>query len=327
MKQHQPHPFLMSTLAGLLLAGLSIYGFQGILEAEARGALPGHGWAIILILASTAAAWWLLGNLSALEHWPFITWLVPVVFGLALLLGWEFICRGYGVPKVLLPAPSQIWAAFWREWPKLAGDFQQTFLKAVIAGFTIGNTLGLATALIVDRIPFLQRGLLPLGNMVSAVPIIGIAPVMVMWFGFGWESKTAVIVFMIFFPMLVNALAGLDAADAMSRDLMRSYAAGYWQTLFKLRLPAALPFLFNALKINSTLALIGAIVAEFFGSPISGMGFRISVEVARMNVDVVWATIAMAALAGSLFYGLLALLERRLTSWHASFRDHWNLRA
>jgi NitT/TauT family transport system permease protein len=81
-----------------------------------------------------------------------------------------------------------------------------------------------------------------------------------------------------------------------------------------------LPFLFNALKINSTLALIGAIVAEFFGSPTAGMGFRISVEVARMNVDVVWATIAVAALAGSLSYGVLALLERELTSWHASFR-------
>lgn len=247
-------------------------------------------------------------------------WLIPAIFGLSLLLGWEFICRGYGVPKVLLPAPSQIWDAFFRELPTLIDDFRQTFMKAVIAGFVIGNALGLATALIVDRVPFLQRGLLPLGNMVSAVPIIGIAPIMVMWFGFGWESKTAVIVFMIFFPMLVNALAGLNAADAMQRDLMRSYAAGYWQTLLKLRLPAALPFLFNALKINSTLALIGAIVAEFFGSPISGMGFRISVEVARMNVDVVWATIAMAALAGSLSYGLLALMERRLTSWHASFR-------
>lgn len=320
MKQHHPHPFVMSALAGILLAGLSIYGLHGIAGAEANGTHPSHGWVTILLLASTAAAWWLLGNLSALKGWPFITWLVPAVFGLALLLGWEFICRGYGVPKVLLPAPSQIWDAFWRELPTLAADFQQTFMKAVIAGFIIGNALGLATALIVDRIPFLQRGLLPLGNMISAVPIIGIAPVMVMWFGFGWESKTAVIVFMIFFPMLVNALAGLNAADAMQRDLMRSYAAGYWQTLLMLRLPAALPFLFNALKINSTLALIGAIVAEFFGSPISGMGFRISVEVARMNVDVVWATIAVAALAGSLSYGLLALFERRLTSWHASFR-------
>ena len=86
--------------------------------------------------------------------------------------------------------------------------------------------------------------------------------------------------------------------------------AGYWQTLLKLRLPAALPFIFNALKINSTLALIGAIVAEFFGSPIVGMGFRISPRSARMNVDMVWATIAVAALAGSVFYGLIALVER-----------------
>lgn len=274
----------------------------------------------LLLIVATLATWGLMGLLVRRGSQGPARWLVPAIFGAGLLLGWEIICRGYGIPKVLLPAPSQIWDAFFRELPTLLGDFRQTFLKAVIAGFVIGNALGFATALIVDRIPFLQKGLLPLGNMVSAVPIIGIAPIMVMWFGFGWESKTAVIVFMIFFPMLVNALAGLAAADAMQRDLMRSYAAGYWATLFKLRLPAALPFIFNALKINSTLALIGAIVAEFFGSPISGMGFRISVEVARMNVDVVWATIAIAAIAGSLSYGFIARLERRLTSWHASFR-------
>ncbi|TDQ83236.1 NitT/TauT family transport system permease protein [Dongia mobilis] len=276
--------------------------------------------ATALLVAVTLATWGVMAWLVRLDGKGLGRWLVPALFGAGLLLGWEIVCRGYGIPAVLLPAPSQIWDAFWRSLPVLMADFQQTFLKAVIAGFVLGNLLGFVTALIVDRVPFLQRGLLPLGNMVSAVPIIGVAPIMVMWFGFGWESKTAVIVFMIFFPMLVNALAGLAATDAMSRDLMRSYAAGYWQTLLKLRLPAALPFIFNALKINSTLALIGAIVAEFFGSPISGMGFRISVEVARMNVDVVWATIAVAALAGSLSYGLIALLERHLTSWHASFR-------
>ena len=106
----------------------------------------------------------------------------------------------------------------------------------------------------------------------------------------------------------------------MEKDLLRSYGASYWQSFFKLRLPNALPFIFNALKINSTLALIGAIVAEFFGTPIVGMGFRISIEVGRMNIEMVWATIAVAALAGSSFYGLLALLERRVTFWHASFR-------
>ena len=133
----------------------------------------------------------------------------------------------------------------------------------------------------------------------SAVPIIGIAPIMVMWFGFGWQSKAAVVAVVTFFPMLVNALAGLAASEPLQLDLMRSYAAGYGQTLLTLRLPDALPFVFNALKLNSTLALIGAIVAEFFGTPIVGMGFRISTEVARMNLDVVWATIAVAALAGS----------------------------
>ncbi len=101
---------------------------------------------------------------------------------------------------------------------------------------------------------------------------------------------------------------------------MRSYAAGYGQTLMKLRLPAAMPFVFNALKLNSTLALIGAIVAEFFGTPIVGMGFRISTEVARMNVDVVWATIAVAAVAGSAFYGIISVIERGATFWHPSFR-------
>src|SRR3546814_6859804 len=115
---------------------------------------------------------------------------------------------------------------------------------------------------------------------------------------------------MTFFPMLVNTMAGLGASGAMERDLMRTYAAGYWPTLFKLRLPAAAPFIFNALKINSTLALIGAIVADFFGTPIVGMGFRISTEVGRMNIDMVWAEIAVAAVAGSAFYGAVAQLGR-----------------
>jgi NitT/TauT family transport system permease protein len=153
------------------------------------------------------------------------------------------------------------------------------------------------------------------------VPIVGIAPIMVMWFGFDWQSKAAVAAIVTFFPMLVNTLAGLAAVDPMHRDLMRSYAASPAHTLLKLRGPGALPFVFNALKINSTLALISAIVAEFFGSPIVGLGFRISAEVARMNVDVVWAAITLAALAGSLFYGAVALAERALTFWHPSYRS------
>ena len=245
---------------------------------------------------------------------------VPVLFGAFLFFLWEVIVVGAGVPSVLMPPPSAIGARFASSLPILWADFFQTFVKGVLSGYALGCLSGFAVAIVADRVPFLRRGLLPLGNFVSALPVIGIAPIMVMWFGFDWPSKAAVVVVMTFFPMLVNTVAGLAAANRMERDLMHSYAAGYWTTLLKLRLPVALPFIFNALKINSTLALIGAIVAEFFGTPIVGMGFRISIEVARMALDMVWAEIALAAIAGSAFYGLVALIERAATFWHPSYR-------
>lgn len=245
---------------------------------------------------------------------------VPVLFGAFLFVIWEWVTVGFGVPGVLMPAPSAIGAAIAGSVPILAQDFVQTFVRSVIVGWALGSALGFAVAIIADRIPFLRRGLLPLGNFVAALPIIGIAPIMVMWFGFDWHSKVAVVVVMTFFPMLVNTVTGLEAAGRLERDLMRSYGASYWSTLLSLRLPAAMPFVFNALKINSTLALIGAIVAEFFGTPIVGMGFRISTEVGRMALDMVWAEIAVAAVAGSAFYGIIALVERAVTFWHPSYR-------
>ncbi len=246
---------------------------------------------------------------------------VPLLFGISILVLWEGLVRGFHVPSVLLPPPSMIWTRLINSVPILWADFQQTFLKAVIIGYALGCSLGFLVAIAIDRSPFLQKGLLPLGNFVSALPVIGVAPIMVMWFGFDWQSKVAVVVIMTFFPMLVNTVSGLAAASSMERDLMHTYAASWFQTLVKLRLPAAWPFIFNALKINSTLALIGAIVAEFFGTPIVGMGFRISTEVGRMNVDMVWAEIAVAAVAGSAFYGIVALIERAVTFWHPSVRN------
>jgi NitT/TauT family transport system permease protein len=196
----------------------------------------------------------------------------------------------------------------------------QTFIRGVLIGYAIGCGAGLVVAILAHRYQFLSRGLLPLGNFFAALPLVGIAPIMVMWFGFDWPSKAAVVVLVTFFPMLVNAIAGLSAAGDSERDLMRSYAASHRQSLTKLYLPAALPFIFNALKINATLALIGAIVAEFFGTPTQGIGFRISTEAGRMAIDMVWAEIALAALAGMAFYGLVALAERATTFWHPSYR-------
>jgi NitT/TauT family transport system permease protein len=245
----------------------------------------------------------------------------PGIFGLWILYLWQVLTDGFAIPPVLLPSPSLIGKSIAGAQDTLVQDFLQTVVKCVIPGYLMGNLAGFATALLVDRFSFMKRGLLPVGNLFSSLPIVGLAPIMVMWFGFDWQSKAAIVVIMTFFPMLVNTISGLAETSQIERDLMQTYAASYWQTMLAVRLPAALPFIFNALKINSTLALIGAIVAEFFGGPTYGIGFRITAEAGRMNIAMVWAAIAVAAASGSAFYGLLALLERRATFWHPSFRQ------
>jgi NitT/TauT family transport system permease protein len=323
-------------LAATALGGVSALATRGDLDPFTRFAAAGGFWALVLV--AWMLAWVAVKRLSVTEPYrPFggllLRIFIPLVFGATIIFLWEALVRGFAVPFVILPPPSAVWAkltapeslTFFSGKGIIAGtlwiDFRQTFLKSVLAGYAIGCLSGFAVAVIADRVPFLGRGLLPIGNLVSALPIIGVAPIMVMWFGFDWPSKAAVVAAMTFFPMLVNTLAGLNAADATQRDLMHTYAADYRQQLGMLRLPVALPFIFNALKINSTLAMIGAIVAEFFGTPIFGMGFRISTEVGRMNTDMVWAEIAVAALAGSAFYGIVSLIERAATFWHPSFRQ------
>jgi len=247
--------------------------------------------------------------------------LVPTLFGVTLLILWEGLVWGLSISPILLPPPSSIALRFSTSLPILWGDFVQTFIKGALSGYVIGCGAAFLTAVAVDRSDFLKRGLLPIGNFVAALPIIGMAPTLVMWFGFDWQSKAAVVVIMVFFPMLVNTVTGLGAQDVIQRDLMNTYGASYWQRLMKLSLPAAMPFIFNGLKICTTLALIGAIVAEFFGSPIRGMGFRISTEVGRLSLDMVWAEITVAALAGTAFYGTVALIEKAVTFWHPSQRN------
>ncbi len=315
-------------VAMVIMAGLCLFGAVAgaialylLLQDGARGDAAAGLWIGLVGLA--AVVWRALERGAALgaeTRGTLINLAVPAAFGIWLLYLWQVLTIGFGVPAVLLPPPTQIAASLAASAHLLGEDFVQTFVKSMIPGYIIGCGSGFLVGVLIDRVPFLQRGLLPVGNLVSALPIVGIAPIMVMWFGFDWQSKAAVVVIMTFFPMLVNTIAGLGALGRMEGDLMRTYGASYGQTLRLARLPAALPFIFNALKLNSTLALIGAIVAEFFGTPIVGLGFRISTSVGRMDIALVWATITVAALAGSAAYGAIALLERSLTFWHPSFR-------
>ena len=314
-------PAIVTAFAGVLL------GCWATLALAADSAIAGDAaWGFWLpVLANWLAAWLGVAALAAVKPADktisrIIDLAIPLLFGAFVFYLWEIAVRGFGIPAVLFPAPSAIALRFSASLRMLWEDFFQTFILGVVTGYIIGCGAGFLTAVVAHRYTFLGRGLLPIGNFVSALPIVGVAPIMVMWFGFDWQSKAAVVVVITFFPMLVNTLAGLGAAGHIERDLMRCYAADHRQTLQKLYLPAAMPFVFNALKINSTLAFIGAIVAEFFGTPTTGIGFRISVMAGRMALDMVWAEIALAAMAGMAFYGIVALAERATTFWHPSYR-------
>ena len=272
----------------------------------------------LLVVAVVAVA--NVRQVAALDGHPLLGTLAAALFGLWIVYFWQVGVTLFDVPRVLLPSPAWIVQMMVDRWDTLAGDFVQTVLKAVLVGWALGSALGFAVGVAIDRAPFLQRGLLPIASLTSTVPLVAVAPIMVMWFGFEWPSKAAVVVLMTFFPMLVATLAGLQAAGKLERELMHSYAASYARTLIDLRLPMAMPFLFSALKVNATLALIGAIVAEFFGSPTVGLGFRISTEAARMNMGLVWGAIVVAAVTGSVAYALLVQLERRVAFWHPSIR-------
>jgi NitT/TauT family transport system permease protein len=312
---------IVMTFAGVLLG---CYVTLALLnDTSIAGSAAWGFW--LAVLANWGAAWLAVARLASFRpHHKTASrafdLVIPLLFGAFVFYLWEVAVRGFGVPPVLFPPPSLIAVRFFGSLWTLWQDFFQTFILGVLSGYVIGCGAGFLVAIIAHRYTFLGRGLLPIGNFVSALPIVGIAPIMVMWFGFDWPSKAAVVVVITFFPMLVNTLAGLDAAGHIERDLMRSYGAAPAQTLRKLYLPAAMPFIFNALKINSTLAFIGAIVAEFFGTPTLGIGFRISIEAGRMALDMVWAEIALAAIAGMAFYGIVALAERATTFWHPSYR-------
>lgn len=309
-------------LGGTLIALLA---FKGFLAADHIGpALWGFWCVFVGFLLATVGALGRLGVLSERSHtahWT-LDYLPPAVVPLLILLVWEGIIEGLRIPMAFFPRVSDVWQVLITAADVLIADSVRTFFKQVLSGYLLGITSGLAVGLVVAFSPFLRSGFLPLATAFSAIPIVGLAPVLGRAFGIGWESKAAVAVIVSFFPVVINVVQGLTTIDPLKLDLMSSYASSRKDILFKLRFPNALPYVFNALKIASIIVLISVIVSEFLiPGPPKGLGQRISLSARSGRYDVTFAAIAYASLIGILFYNFIALLERLFTSWHSSFRD------
>lgn len=243
---------------------------------------------------------------------------------LTLLLGvvtTEALLRAYQVPTGLIPTPSRVLTTLWQTRDVLLADAWQTFVLEAVIGFILGSLIGLGLAYLFSRFKFLERGLMPYATAFSSIPIVALAPVIIKMIGLEWTSKAAIVAITVIFPVAVNTFRGLTEVSPLSLDLMRSYGATQGQQYAALCIPNALPFVFNALKIGTTLAMISAIVGEFFGATGSGLGFRIQIEAGRFGFDIVWSAIIIASVLGIAWYNLMSWLERRLTGWHVSFRE------
>ena len=237
------------------------------------------------------------------------------------ILAWEGLVAAFNVQEFLLPKPSVIAQTFWDERGTLWGAGIYTF-KEALGGFALGSSLGILSALIFAAFRPLGTAFMPFAVAANAIPIIAFAPIMNDWFGLlNPFSKMAIAAVLCYFPVLITTVRGLTSVDPRSIELMRSYAAGRGTVFRRVRIPASLPHLFAGLKIASVLSMIGAIVGEYFGGPITALGVTILNASAYSNFPVAWAGIVMASAFGILFYGAVALAERLTTSWDPSRRD------
>jgi len=248
-------------------------------------------------------------------------WGLPALIFVGLMLLWQAgaIHAALGLREFQLPYPAQIAEALADRADILLYDaLVYTGFEAVV-GLSIGATAGFLCAWLFVAVPLLRAGALPIAAALNAMPIVAVAPIAVLWLGFGQPSKIAVVALMTFAPMVVNAYKGLSSIDGRALDLMDSVAASHWQVFRKLRLPSSLPYVFGALKVGITLALIGAVVAEFFNAQ-RGLGVTLSNNIQVAKMPLAWAAIVMAALLGLALYGLVSLAERAAIPWHVSFR-------
>jgi NitT/TauT family transport system permease protein len=244
----------------------------------------------------------------------------PAVAVLALGIAVWQIATTYFIARFLLPKPTNIVRTFFEQRHELwsAGFF--TFREA-LGGFGIGVSIAILAALVLARWRPLGSALMPYAIAANAVPIIAFAPITNQWFGLlNPLSKMVIAAILVFFPVLVNMLRGLTSVNPSSIELMHSYAAGQAQIFRRVRIPNALPYLFSALKVASVLAMIGAVVGEYFGGSQDALGVQIRNSAALFNFETAWAAILVASVLGVAFYVAVSVVERLTMGWHPSAR-------
>jgi NitT/TauT family transport system permease protein len=242
-----------------------------------------------------------------------------VVFGLG-IAAWQWLLPALGVERYLLPPLSDVLQAFWENRSELLQGGWITFKEAV-GGFALGCSVAFVLALVLARWRPLGSALMPYMIAANAIPIVAFAPITNAWFGTlsPW-SKVVIAALLCFFPVLVNTLRGLTSVRPESLELMRSYAAPQRVIFARVRIPNSLPFVFSALKIASVLAMIGAVVGDYFGGSTEALGVQIVSSVSLAQYETAWAAILVASLLGIAFYASVALVERLVVGWHPSIR-------
>jgi ABC-type nitrate/sulfonate/bicarbonate transport system permease component len=243
----------------------------------------------------------------------------PLVLVGAAIVVWEAYCRASGVSAVVLPAPSRIVEALWEARADAVRHTIPT-LAETIAGLAVSIAFAVASAVFMDRFGVVRQAVEPLFVVSQTIPVVAIAPLLVIWFGFDLAPKVFVVVLVTFFPIVVALLAGFAAAPADASDLMRSFGASRGQVFWKLRWPGALPSLFTGLRIAVTYGVIGAVFGEYVGA-YEGLGIWMQLSQNAFRVDLVFAAILVTAVLSLTLFGLVVLAERLLIPWWAASRS------
>ena len=241
------------------------------------------------------------------------SWLFSILIAITLLAVWELACRGFNVADFILPTPSRILTVAVSSAAILLPHAGVTLME-VLSGIIVSLLVAVPLSIFMFARPSVEKALAPFLVASQAVPVFAVAPLLVVWLGYGLASKVLMAAVIIFFPITVNLLAGFKSCDYEFRVLFQLMGAGFWKTLRFLYWPWALPHFFAGLKVGVSVATIGAVIGEWVGAQ-QGLGYLMIQANARLNVDMVFAAILWLSVMGLSLWTLVGLLERKVISW------------